>query len=349
MLPAMTPRLEQESENLLRSWMRHDAEMLRTYLVADVEHPALNLQSVLSRHFLLRSLTNGQFEALMEAECRFALAMNWLAPRLRKAPHPDDWALILYALQRGVSEAEGIEIPHFVARIFAGLPAIVSGLAVPNYIEAFLTDGRAREAEPGLGFSSLQTFFQLWRAALVPGNEGAAYPRWSVVEPACGSANDYRAWDACGLAPLVDYTGFDLCPRNVENARGLFPGVKFELGNVFEIAAGDQAFDFCLVHDLFEHLSLEGLQTAVREICRVTRRGGCVGFFNMDEIPDHEVRPVESYHWNRLSMARVRSLFAEQGFLAQVIHIGAFLREEFGCDQTHNPNAYTFYLSRSDK
>lgn len=349
MLSAMTPRLEQESENLLRSWMRHDAEMLLTYLVTDVEHPALNLQSVLSRHFLFRFLTAGRFDALMEAECRFAVAMNWMATSLRKAPHPDDLALILYALQRGVSDAEGIEIPHFVGRIFAGLPAIVSGLAVPNYLEAFLADRRTRETEPGLGSSSLQTFFHLWRAALATGFEGAAYPRLSLVEPACGSANDYRALDACGLAPLVDYTGFDLCPRNVGNARGLFPGVRFELGNVFEIAAGDQAFDLCLVHDLFEHLSVEGLQAAVNEICRVTRRGGCIGFFNMDEIPDHEVQPVESYHWNRLSMARVRSLFVERGFLARVIHIGTFLREEFGCDQTHNPNAYTFYLSRKDK
>ena len=106
----------------------------------------------------------------------------------------------------------------------------------------------------------------------------------------------------------------------------------------------DKAFDLCFVHDLFEHLSLEGLQAAVEEVCRVTRQGICVGFFNMDEIPDHQVHPVDDYHWNRLSMRRMRDLFAACGFGASVVHIGAFLRHQIGCDQTHNPNAYTFLL-----
>jgi hypothetical protein len=276
--------------------------------------------------------------------------MNWLSDLLQRAPHPDDLALVLYALRTGANDAEGIEIPHFMARIFAALPATVSGVTVPNYIEAFLAHGGSGEGKPGLDSSILQTFFQLWRTVLAAEPAaGTAHPRWSVLEPACGSANDYRAWEACGLTSLVDYTGFDLCPRNVDNARDLFPAARFQVGNVFEIAAPAAAFDLCIVHDLFEHLSLEGLQTAVTEICRVTRRGCCVGFFNMDEIPNHEVRQVESYHWNRLSMARVRALFAERGFLAQVIHVGSFLREQFGCDQTHNPNAYTFYLTRCDK
>jgi hypothetical protein len=32
----------------------------------------------------------------------------------------------------------------------------------------------------------------------------------SVIEAACGSANDYRYFDRYGLAPLLSYTGFDL-------------------------------------------------------------------------------------------------------------------------------------------
>jgi hypothetical protein len=45
--------------------MQHDAGMLRDYLVAGVEDPRLNLQSVLSRHFLARALTGERFRALM--------------------------------------------------------------------------------------------------------------------------------------------------------------------------------------------------------------------------------------------------------------------------------------------
>ena len=48
----------------------------------------------------------------------------------------------------------------------------------------------------------------------------------------------------------------------------------------------------------------------------------------MDEIRDHQVRPVDDYHWNRLSMARMKELFAGCGFAAQVVHIGTFLRQQ---------------------
>jgi hypothetical protein len=64
----------------------------------------------------------------------------------------------------------------------------------------------------------------------------------------------------------------------------------------------------------------------------------------MDETRDHTVREVDEYHWNTLSMSRVREAFAEQGFTGQVMHIGAFLRHQTGCEFTHNPNAYTFWL-----
>jgi hypothetical protein len=53
---------------------------------------------------------------------------------------------------------------------------------------------------------------------------------------------------------------------------------------------------------------------------------------------------VDEYHWNQLSMVRMKELFAAGGFVAQVLHIGTFLRQQVGCEQTHNPNAYTFLL-----
>ena len=71
-----------------------------------------------------------------------------------------------------------------------------------------------------------------------------------------------------------------------------------------------------------------------------------MGFFSLDEIPDHILRPVEEYHWNTLSLKRMKQLFADHGFRGQVIHIGTFLRQRIGCDLTHNPNAHTFILHR---
>jgi SAM-dependent methyltransferase len=328
--------------------MQHDAGMLRDYLVGGVEDPRLNVQSILSRHFLTHALTGERFGALMEQELRFAAAMNCLAALVGTLRDAEELELILYTLRRGADNAEGIAIPEFLVRTFAALP-VAGDITIPNYIEAFLSGTKVVTGQATPDQPSLDTFLRLWNQALAPGASPSQLSTLnpqplSVLEPACGSANDYRFLHAYGLAPLVRYSGFDLCAKNIENARALFPGVSFTLGDVFEIEAPDKAFDLCFVHDLFEHLSLEGLQTAVKEVCRVTRQGICVGFFNMDEIRDHEVRPVDEYYWNRLSMGCVRERFAECGFATRVVHIGTFLRQQLGCEQTHNPNAYTFLL-----
>src|SRR5437016_13388637 len=129
----MEDALKQESEKLTRSWMRHDTAMLRDYLVAGVEDPRINLQSIFSRHFLVRALTGEQFVVLMEHECRFSAAMNWLAGLIPQLGDAAELETILYALRKRADNAEGIEIPRFVIQTFAALPATVGGLTVPNY------------------------------------------------------------------------------------------------------------------------------------------------------------------------------------------------------------------------
>ena len=340
----MTPALKLESENLARSWMGHDPAWLRDYLVAGVEDPRINVQSILTRHFLLDALGPEGCRPLMEQECRFASAMNWLLRLAARAGEGDELGQVLHALRKGGDNAEGIEVPAFMLRTFARLPMAICGLAIPNYIEAFLCGAQTGQGQEALRQPCMDTFRELWAAALA-GRGSAAGQALTVLEPACGSANDYRFLEAFGIARLIQYQGFDLCPGNIENARALFPGVAFELGNVFDIAAPDKSFDLCFLHDLFEHLSPAGLEVAVRQACRVTRQGLCVGFFNMDEIPAHHVRPVRQYYWNTLSMAAMKALFAECGFIARAMHIGSFLRQQTGCDQTHNPKAYTFFLA----
>jgi SAM-dependent methyltransferase len=339
----MRESLRRETENLVHSWMRHDQAALKNYLVADVEDPRLNLQSIISRQFLVTHLLGGRFSELMDQELKFAVALNWLLELARSLATSQDWQAVAHGLRCGADEAEGIEIPACIRRILPSLPAQAAGLTVPNYLEDMLGALGREEGNAQWLAKGLDLFVQLWHRALT--GEARAEPALRVLEPACGSANDYRFIEACGLARLIDYTGFDLCDKNVQNARALFPGARFQTGNVFEIAASDKSVDCLFVHDLFEHLSLEGLEAAVREVCRVTRRGLCLGFFNLDEIPEHVVRSVEEYHWNTLSVDRLRELFVQQGFRVQVVHIGSFLRWATGCERTHNPNAYTFLLS----
>lgn len=343
----MQASLKEETDRLLRSWAHHAPDWLASYLVAGVEDPRLNLQSILSRHFIIGELVGNRFGNLMAEEHRFAACMNWLMKLIRRAVSPDEMACVQFALNHGSDNAEGLEIPRFLVSAFSQLPACVDGSQVPNYIDQFFSDPSQH---------SLDTFQGLWSEHLTPGSmpstlEGPSDlprpARLSVLEPACGSANDYRFLQSYAIACWLDYAGFDLCGQNVENARKLFPQARFRQGNVFEIEADDKAFDLCILHDLLEHLSIEGMETAVRELCRVTRRGICIGFFQMDEIRDHVVRPVDDYHWNLLSMRRVRDLFAHYGFTGQVIHIGNFLDLQVGCEETHNPNAYTFVLRAS--
>ena len=348
----MQAALKEESEKLARSWMQHDAARLRDYLVADVEDPRLNVQSMFTRHFLVRELSGTQFNSLMEQECRFTAALNWLLHFLRRTGDRGELEFLLYGLQRNCDNVEGIEIPRFLLHQFSEL-STGGELSISNYIEAFLRTAEIKEKRPVVPEECLDTFVNLWHQALsatlnanatdtATGSEPTRL--LSVLEPACGSANDYRFLHRYGIAQRLNYTGIDLCFKNVENARNLFPQVRFELGNVFEIDSRDKAFDLLFVHDLFEHLSTQGLDTAVREVCRVTRQGLCVNFFNMDEIPEHVIQPVEEYHWNLLSMSRIKELFAGHGFTTRVLHVGTFLRQRTGCEYTHNPNAYTFLL-----
>ena len=311
--------------------------MLGTYLVSGVEDPRINIQSILTRHFLVGVLFGERFAALRYEELRFGTAMNWLLPYLRQGPIAEEIAALVHALKNGAENAEGLEIPPYVLKAFQALPRVADGVTIPSYIEEALTGYLpALEAAD----SARNVFADRWAALLA--KEQA--PTISVVEPACGSANDYRFLKTFGLAKFLDYTGFDLCEKNIHNARAMFPEADFVVGNVLGIDFDENRFDYCIVHDLLEHLSLAAMEQAVNEMCRVTHNGICAGFFQMDEIRDHVARPVDDYHVNLLSMEKLRDGFESRGCVVEVIHIATFLRMCLNCAHTHNPNAYTFYV-----
>src|SRR5437867_10160189 len=143
----MNASLEAETERLARSWMRHDAAMLRDYLVASVEDPRINLQSIFSRHFLLRVLIGERFSALMEQEYRFAAATTWLTALAGRGGEVEEFAAVHHALAHGADNIEGAEIPRFVSRTFASLPTAAGELAVPNYIASFLSGTRFADGQ----------------------------------------------------------------------------------------------------------------------------------------------------------------------------------------------------------
>ena len=329
----MEGRLERETEGLKRSWDRFDRGALQEYLVQGVEDPRINVQSILTRHFLIRALFGEQFNELAEHELRFALVMNWLLGLLKRPIQRWQLQAVLSSLIAGESRADEIPIPAYVSQTFATL-------AVPNYMCDLFNWAPSETEDASIPDYLMVTFQTIWREVL--GGEQAE--RISVLEPACGSANDYRFIDGYGIGRLIDYAGFDLCEKNVRNAKTLFPDVRFDTGNVLEIEAEDSAFDFCFVHDLFEHLSLYAMETAISEVCRVTRKGICVGFFNMYEGSEHIVTLVEDYHWNKLSVPRTKELFEQHASSVEVVGIDEFLKSRYKCGDTHNKGAYTFMV-----
>ncbi|HPD48527.1 MAG TPA: hypothetical protein P5279_01495 [Anaerohalosphaeraceae bacterium] len=54
-------RFKAETEGLVRSWQRYGRSHLRDYLVQGVEDPRINVQSILSRHFLIAELFGDRF------------------------------------------------------------------------------------------------------------------------------------------------------------------------------------------------------------------------------------------------------------------------------------------------
>ncbi|HVV73946.1 MAG TPA: hypothetical protein VHI52_21005, partial [Verrucomicrobiae bacterium] len=74
----MLPSLQEETGRLVRSWNQHAPSWLSSYLVSGVEDPRVNLQSILTRHFVVAEVAGNQFAELMAEEYRFAACMNWL-------------------------------------------------------------------------------------------------------------------------------------------------------------------------------------------------------------------------------------------------------------------------------
>jgi hypothetical protein len=342
----MKEHLERETRALVQSWMRHDRDDLRDYLVDDVEDPRINIPSVLMRHFLLEDIFGDRFMSLREHELRFAAAMNWVL-RTARAPGGEEATraaldLLLDVIDEEADDGTGAGVPAFVAETFSMLPGEADCVAVPDYLTDAMIAAPEVADRPVMEEPVLATFEPLWREALArePGR------RVPTLEMACGSANDYRYFDDFGIARFLDYVGVDLCEKNVLNAREMFPDVPFRTGNAMEIDAADGEFDLCIVQDLLEHLSIEAMERSVSELCRVTRRRLCVGFFNLYDRDEHTVRPVDDYYCNELSLERTRELFEREGCAVEAVRVSELLESRFGCGETHNDGACTFIVEK---
>jgi ubiquinone/menaquinone biosynthesis C-methylase UbiE len=305
-LRAIRPGPATEARLLRWSWVTRDAERLDEYLVIGWQNPRINIQSILIRHALLRRLFVGAFEDVMAAELRFAVELNEV---LR-------------------------------------LESVRTNTPINSFLDAE-RQARIREVSAVIADREHE-FEQRWRALLVErvGQAAPSPAKLSVLELACGSANDYRAFADFGLTPFLDYLGIDLNPKNIANARRRFPDVRFEVGNAMDTKQADGSFDVVIASDLFEHLSIPVAARVLAEAGRVARHAVVLSFFNMAEIPEDADLPVAAYHWNRLSRAKYEAALAGTFGTVSVTPIAEWLKRDFGYGHTYNPPAYTMVAER---
>lgn len=327
-----------ESSQLRTAWNRYDSDVLDHYLVADVEDPRINVQSILSRSFLIDTIWPDEFTALIREELRFSICLNFILRVLSDKHVQLSRGCLLEALENGSEACGHLNIPPYLNQAFELLSDEKQEL--PDYITEALV-APLQDEDGCLPTSALSTFEQIWHSILCHRQAG----RISVLEPACGSANDYRYLHSFGVASFLEYAGFDICDKNIANARRRFPSVNFTIGNALNISAEDNFYDFLFVHDLFEHLSPAALNASLTEICRVTRKQACLSFFNMAEIEKHVVRPVGLYHWNTLSLKEVKNILMNWACDVDVIHIDTLLKSDYSCADYHNKEAYTLIVS----
>ena len=187
-----------------------------------------------------------------------------------------------------------------------------------------------------------QIFERRWREALAA---KSAEPI-SVLELACGSANDYRSLASYGIARFLDYTGVDLNDKNIANAKARFASVDFEVGSILDLPYDDRSFDYVLAFDIFEHLSLPAMEQAMSEAVRLARRGLVFAFFIMTDAQEHNQRLKRSYHWNELSASKIEEMLRAEFPHTQSRHIPTFLKQNFDYGHYYNKKAYTVVAER---
>jgi ubiquinone/menaquinone biosynthesis C-methylase UbiE len=279
------PKGLRAEEAKLRAKWTASPETLGRYLVSGVQDPRINVQSVLARHVLLRTLFGSEFDTLMHEEL-----------------------------------ARAVELTDAVRTRAAELGVKLSLAVTPEHekdVDRVMEVIADRVGE----------FGERWRDALADRQAS----KISVLEYACGSANDYRTFADYGIARFLDYTGVDITETNIRNARQMFPDVNFRAGSVLSLPEADDSVDFVIGFDIMEHLSLKAMDHAMDEAIRICRRGLHFAYFMMEEIPDHVEHPVRNYHRNQISAPRTREQLADRFDTVNLINIPDLLREEYDC------------------
>jgi len=191
----LPPSLALENVALAQSWDRHTSEHLEKYLISEVEDPRINCQSILTRSLIVDTLWPGEFSDMIDADLRFGATQTWLLNQLKAGVGKES---LLADIQQKKDT-----VPDLVLSSFEWLQS--ENCPVPDYISDALFAGDP-QMQDGLNDNALDVFSTIWQCEL----NGREHPPISLLEPACGSANDFRFMEPYGLEPFLTYAGFDI-------------------------------------------------------------------------------------------------------------------------------------------
>jgi SAM-dependent methyltransferase len=90
---------------------------------------------------------------------------------------------------------------------------------------------------------------------------------------AAGAITHYLSTFGC------EVTGVDLEPRAIMMARGLFPGLRFEIADAARLTFEDESFDKAVAADFVEHVAQDTFLRVCAEVRRVLVPGGTFALY----------------------------------------------------------------------
>ncbi len=322
-----------EEYNLKCSWDCYPSDFLDRYLVSGIEDPRINGQSILTRALLADTLFPGRFDALITEELRFGAVLTWILQQLEKGTTRQE-------LLDAIELPDPACLPEFILKTAAWLRD--DACPIPDYIAAALCCRDCDQPRYCLSDLALDTFMTIWSEQL----SQTPSTTMSVLEVACGSANDYRFLHQSGLARFLSYTGIDIATKNIANAKTHFPTVDFRVQSILTSEFPDSSYDCVFCHDLLEHLSLAALEHALAEMLRIARKDVILHFFNAKWSGEHDVVPVWRYYQNRLSLETITTFFEQRGAAVTCLGMMQWFQEKIGTSGYHNPNAFSMIVER---
>jgi ubiquinone/menaquinone biosynthesis C-methylase UbiE len=322
-----------EELNLKSSWDCYPPECLDRYLVSGVEDPRINGQSILTRALLVDALYPGRFDALITEELRFGAVLTWILRQLEKGSARHELLDAIEATGRA-------RVPEFIHKTYAWLQD--RACPIPDYITAALSCLDYDLPRHCLSDLALDTFMTAWSGQL----SQTPAAMISVLEVACGSANDYRFLHKCGVAQFLSYTGIDIAARNIANARRRYPNTDFRVQSILKTEFPDSPYDYLYCHDLIEHLSPGATEQACAEMFRIAKHEVVLHLFNAKRNGEHEIVPVRRYYRNRVSTEKITAFFEHLGARVTCLEMARWLREKIGASGYHNPNAFSMIVER---